>query len=208
MRSKFLVIALGSTLAACATHEPDVPAAGMEPVNVPVVTRSDYVVDLPAPGGVLAPGQAERLDGWFSGLGVRYGDSIYVDSPSYPARSQVEDVAGRYGLLVLSGAPVTGGVLAPQTVRVIVSRTEARVPNCPNWSVPSQPNFANAASSNFGCSVNTNIAAMVANPEDLVHGRDSAGTSDARTAAKSVGFYRNAPPTGEKGLQAIDTKKD
>ena len=55
-------------------------------------------------------------------------------------------------------------------VRVVVSRTRATVPNCPNWSVPSQPNYNNRSMSNFGCAVNSNLAAMVANPEDLVHG--------------------------------------
>lgn len=207
MRSKFLVLALGCTLTACSTNGPDVPAAGMEPVNVPVISRAQYVYDAAAPGGVLAPGEAERLDGWFRGLGVRYGDSIYVDGSAELARNQVSEVAVQYGLAVLEGAPVTAGAVGSETVRVIVSRAEARVPNCPNWSVPSQPNFANAMASNYGCADNSNIAAMVANPEDLVHGRESPTMSDARTATKPVSFYRNAPPTGNNGLMETSTKK-
>lgn len=208
MRSKFLIVALGSTLAACATNAPDVPAAGMEPVNVPVVTRANYVYDAAAPNGALAAGETERLDGWFRGLGVRYGDNIYVDGVADTARGQVAEVASRYGLTVLAGAPVTAGALSPDFVRIIVSRTEARVPNCPNWSVPSQPNFNNTMASNYGCAVNSNIAAMVANPEDLLFGRDASGLSDARTATKPVSVYRNTPPTGTKGLMDISTKKE
>jgi pilus assembly protein CpaD len=60
--------------------------------------------------------------------------------------------------------------------------------------------------SNFGCGVNSNIAAMIANPEDLIHGREGAGTGDVNAAAKAVIFYRSAPPSGSKGLQSIDTK--
>ena len=92
-------------------------------------------------------------------------------------------------------------------VRVVVSRTSASVPNCPNWSVPSQPNLDNNSMSNFGCAVNANLAAMVANPEDLVHGREGGPVGDSLTATKAVDTYRKAVPTGSKGLQEINTKK-
>src|SRR6185369_11013060 len=112
MRSKFLLIALGSALAGCQTATgPDVPAAGLPAVNVPVVTSADYVFDAAAPGGTLAPGEADRLNGWFQGLGLGYGDSVYVDGGYSPAaRAQIAAVAGRYGLMVSPGAPVTAGV--------------------------------------------------------------------------------------------------
>jgi pilus assembly protein CpaD len=61
--------------------------------------------------------------------------------------------------------------------------------------------------SNFGCALNSNLAAMVANPEDLVHGREGSGVGDALTSAKAVGIYRKSEPTGSKGLQDVDTKK-
>jgi pilus assembly protein CpaD len=61
--------------------------------------------------------------------------------------------------------------------------------------------------SNFGCGVNSNIAAMVADPEDLIHGRDGGATGDVNAAAKAVLFYRSAPPTGSKGLQDVNTKQ-
>jgi len=182
---------------------------GVEAVNVPVVSRADYALDLSAPGGSLASSEAGRLDGWFHSLQLGYGDNIYVDGlDAYEARADVARVASRYGMLVSNGSPVTSGEIAPGTVRVVVSRTRASVPNCPNWSVPSQPNLENASMSNFGCSVNANLAAMVANPEDLVHGREGTGLGDARTATKAVESYRNATPTGTKGLQELNTKKD
>jgi pilus assembly protein CpaD len=180
----------------------------MVPVNVPVVSRAHYVYDAGTYGDALALGETDRLDGWFRGLGVGYGDNIYVEGAAYTARGQVAEVASRYGLTLLGGAPATGGALRPDAVRVVVSRTEAHVPNCPNWSRWSQPNFDNTMASNYGCAVNSNIAAMVANPEDLVHGREFSGLSDARTATKPVSVYRNAVPTGTKGLMNISTKKD
>jgi pilus assembly protein CpaD len=206
MRSKIIIIALASSLAACNT--PDQADKGVASVNVPVVTSADYVFDAAAPDGTLAPGEPERLNGWFQGLGLGYGDAIYVDGAyADAARAQVASVAGRYGMMVSEGAPVTAGAVQPGMVRVVVSRRRAEVPGCPNWSVPSQPNYNNRSMSNFGCGVNSNIAAMVADPEDLIHGRDGGATGDVNAAAKAVLFYRSAPPTGSKGLQDVNTKQ-
>jgi pilus assembly protein CpaD len=205
MRSKVILIALASSLAACNT--PDMPDKGVAAVNVPVVTSADYVFDASAPDGALAPGEADRLNGWFQGLGIGYGDSIYVDGAyADAARGQVAAIAGQYGMKVSEGAPVTPSVVQPSTVRVVVSRRRAEVPYCPNWSVPSAPNYDNRNMSNFGCGVNSNIAAMIANPEDLLHGREGDGTSNVNAAARAVQFYRSSPPTGNKGLQDVTTK--
>jgi pilus assembly protein CpaD len=205
MRSRVIVIALASSLAACNT--PDLPDKGLASVNVPVVTSADYVFDASAPDGVLAPGDADRLNGWFQGLGLGYGDTIYVDGPNAEAaRGQVAAIAGQYGMMVSEGAPVTTGVVGPGSVRVVVSRRRASVPYCPNWSLPSEPNYDNRNMSNFGCGVNSNLAAMVANPEDLVHGREAAGTGDVNTGARAVLYYRATPPTGTKGLESLSTK--
>jgi pilus assembly protein CpaD len=205
MRSKLFLIALGSALAGC--NLPDLADKGVAAVNVPVVTSADYVFDASAPDGTLAPGEAERINGWFQGLGIGYGDTIYVDGAyADAARGQIAAIAGQYGMMVSVGAPVTVGTVQPGSVRVVVSRRRAVVPGCPNWSLPSNPNYDNRNMSNFGCGVNSNLAAMVANPEDLVHGREGSGVGDTSTAAKAVIFYRTTPPTGTKGLQDISTK--
>jgi pilus assembly protein CpaD len=205
MRSKVIIIALASSLAAC--HTPELADKGVASVNVPVVTTADYVFEAAAPDGALAPGEGERLSGWFQGLGLGYGDSIYVDGAyADAARGQVAAIAGQYGMAVSPGAPVTTGAVPGGSVRVVVSRRRAEVPFCPNWSLPSQPNYDNRNMSNFGCGVNSNIAAMVANPEDLVHGRDSGGTEDPRTAARAVILYRSTAPTGSKPLEGTSTK--
>ncbi len=63
----------------------------MIPVNVPVVSRADFVFDAAAPNGSLAPSEAARLDAWFRSLDLRYGDSVYVEGGPYSeaARSQI-----------------------------------------------------------------------------------------------------------------------
>jgi pilus assembly protein CpaD len=205
MRRSIALLALATALTGCVTPDPE--SRGVASINVPVVSRADYALDLAAPGGSLPSSEAGRLDGWFRSLQLGYGDSIYVDGPdAYGAKADVARVAGQYGLLVSNGAPVTAGAIQPGTVRVVVSRARASVPGCPNWSVPSQPNFENATMSNFGCAVNSNLAAMVADPVDLVHGREGSGVGDTHTASKAVETYRNAAPTGKAGLKDISTK--
>lgn len=204
MRSKLVLIALSSAaLAGCATTPQSSADRGLASTNVPVVTTADYVFDAAAPGGALAQGESERLNGWFQGLGLGYGDTIYVDGPAPAARAQVASIAGRFGMLVTPGAPATAGMVQPGSVRVVVARRRAEVPGCPNWTRPAAPDFANRSMPNYGCAVNSNIAAMVANPEDLLHGREATGPTDSWTAQRAIEMYRTQPPTGTKGLQSV-----
>lgn len=211
MRTNLMIALLATALAApaLAGGGNDNPARGLESANQPVVTRSDYAFDAAAPDGSLPPSEQYRLDAWFQGLDLGYGDRIYVDGAyADAARSDVARVAGRYGLLVSRGAPMSQGVVAPGAVRVVVSRTRASVLGCPNWREESQPNYANHSMSNFGCAVNSNMAAMIADPNDLVWGRQGSGVGDALTSSRAIQSYRNAKPTGESGLLEINTKKD
>jgi pilus assembly protein CpaD len=207
MRRHFALLALATALAGCTHDTPTTsPARGLAPVNVPVVSRAEYVFDAAAPDGSLPSSEEARLNAWFSSLNLGYGDAIYVDGAAPSARGDVARVAGQYGMLISEGSPVTAGMVAPGSVRVVVSRARASVPNCPNWSRPSQPNFDNSQMSNLGCGVNSNLAAMIANPDDLVHGREGNPYVDAAAASRGVGVYYTTPPTGKKGLQSIDTK--
>lgn len=205
MRSKLLIIALATVVGGCVTQ--DRPDTGVAAVHVPVVTSADYVFDAATPAGSLAPGEADRLNGWFQGLGLGFGDRIYLDGAyADQARIQVAAIAGQYGMLVSDGAPVTAGAVQPGSVRVVVSRRRAVVPGCPDWSRAAQPNVENRNMSNFGCGVNSNLAAMIADPEDLLHGRESAAAVDVRTGSRAVQYYRSTAPTGTKGLQDVSPK--
>ena len=208
MRTNLMIALLATALAGPAFAGGIEASRGLDSVNVPVVTRSDYAFDAAAPDGSLPQSEQYRLDAWFQGLNLGYGDHIYVEGPyADAARSDVARVAGRYGLLVSSGSPISQGLVGPGLVRVVVSRTVASVPNCPNWREESQPNFANHSMSNFGCAVNSNMAAMIADPNDLVWGREGTGVGDADTSSRAIRSYRNAKPTGENGLLDVTTKK-
>lgn len=207
MRRTFALLVLVPALSGCLATAQDKypnPARGVESVHQPVVSRTDYALDLATAAGSLPSTEEARLDAWFNSLQLGYGDSVFVDG-IHPdgVRKDVERIAGQYGLLLSDGSPVTNGEVQPGTARVVVSRTRASVPGCPNWTVPLQPSHENLSMSNHGCSVNGNLAAMIANPEDLVHGRDPGGIVDNNTATRAVESYRAGK---YKALQSVSTK--
>lgn len=75
-------------------------------------------------------------------------------------------------------------------LQVAVDHLLAQVPNCPNWDV--HPNFAFSANAlpNLGCADHSNLAAMVANPRDLIVGEVPSAPSGHAPLRGEVN-YRN-----------------
>lgn len=196
MRASYTTLALVAALALGACGPVN---RGLESVNQPVVQRTDYVFDISGYGFNAA--EERRLADWFDALHLRYGDRVAIDSRGGDdsARAGIAAVAARYGILLSDTAPVTQGSDQASGVRVVVSRSTASVPNCPNWDRVSQPEFAASTTSNFGCAVNSNLAAMIADPADLIHGRDG-GSTDPLTISRAIKSYRDAKNTGDAGL--------
>jgi len=181
----------------------------LESVRQPVVERNNFVFDVSTlPGGGLAVSEQRRLLGWLEALDLGYGDRISLDDPldSDQTRGSVESVATRFGVLLAEMAPVTEGDIAPGTARVIVMRTEASVPGCPDWSQKVDNKLNNATSPGYGCAINGNMAAMVANKEDLVRGARGTGTTVIMSNNKAIKTYREMPATGAAGLKEISSK--
>jgi len=180
---------------------------GVEPAHQPVVQRTDFVFDVgPDGSGALGADERARLVGWFDALGLRYGDRVaFAEGPGGAARSLrdgIEGVVGRYGLLIAEVAPVTAGEAPAGSVRVVVSRSTAHVPGCPAWGDRAEANLIGGLSDNYGCATNMNLAAMVADPQDLVEGREGALDPTNGVSARAIKTYREKKPTGAGGLQS------
>lgn len=208
-KSLAAVVAIGAALALPSAALAKKPprerhdaSRGLDSLNQPVVQRTDYLLDLADNGG-LGEADLSRLDSWFSSLGLGYGDHVFVDRGTGAGRQDVARVAAAYGLLLSPGAPILEGEVPMGAVRVIVSRTTASVPTCPNYVSDRGPS---STSSNYGCGVNSNLAAMIADPNDLVLGQTGSVLTDAHTSSKAIRFYRQTQPTGTKGLTDVSTK--
>lgn len=173
-------------------------------VKQPVVERTNYTLDVRTNGSGLPISEQQRVDGWFETMGLAYGDRISVEDPtSNPAvESAVAELAGRYGLLVSPAAPTTAGFLEPGQARIVVTRSSASVPGCPDWSVKSDMNYNNSTHPGYGCATNSNLAAMVADPQDLLEGKKGSGETVIATGTKAIDTYRQSAPTGAGGLAA------
>jgi pilus assembly protein CpaD len=185
-----LAITLGLAVTGCG----GIPGnRSLESVHQPVVERNNYTLDVTTgPGGISGP-ERGRLAGWFEAMGLRYGDRIAIDDPlrSSATRTAVEEMVGRYGLLVSGEPPLTPGYVNAGSARIIITRSKATVPNCPDWSAQSDANPKNALSSNYGCATNGNIAAMVANPEHLLKGEAGRGNTVVQTSNKVIDSFLN-----------------
>lgn len=193
-----IAAALGLTLAGC---------GGMATNNTlystkqPVVSRQNFTLDISTISSGLPVSEQVRLNGWFEAMDLRYGDRIAIEDPgSNPAvTNAINELAGRYGLIVSKTAPTTAGFLQAGQARVVITRSTAEVPGCPDWSAKSDMNYLNATSPGYGCATNSNLAAMVADPEDLLEGKKGDGENVVATATKAISTYRDAAPTGAGG---------
>jgi len=205
MRQTFLPLAAALLLAGCG----GTLNRGVESVHQPVVSRTEMAMDLWTSGGALAAGEDARLDGWLRSMRVGYGDRVSVADPAGAApraRQQVGGAVAAWGLLLQPDAPVASAPVPPAMIRVVLSRTRATVPGCPDWSRDSSNEFEASTSSNYGCATNANLAAMVADPEDLLRGHDGRATGDPSQIGKAIRAYRDAVPGGGGG-QTIKSEK-
>ena len=81
-------------------------------------------------------------------------------------------------------------------MRVVVTRTTASVPGCPDFSHRSHTDFQARTSANYGCGTNSTLAAMIADPEDLVRGQNADEEDQAR-ASKAIRAYRDKKVGGQ-----------
>jgi len=193
-----IALSLGLGLAACGDTQHN---RSLNSVKQPVVSRANYTLDLSTSATGLSVPEQARLAAWFETLDLGYGDRVAIDDPmaSPAVREDVAAVASRFGILVSEAAPVTEGYVDPGNVRIVVSRSTAYVPGCPDFSDQYAHTLGNETSNNFGCAVNSNIAAMVADPEHLLKGAKGTGETVVMSSTKAIQTYREAAPTGSGG---------
>jgi len=202
-----LAISLGAALSAC-NSVPEGANRSLYSTKQPVVERSNFTLDVAAGADGLAIPEQQRLAAWFETLDLGYGDRVAVDGSlgGDAVREDVAAIAGRHGILLSDVAPVTEGYVDPGKIRVVVTRSHASVPGCPDWSEQYATNLGNTTSAGYGCAVNGNLAAMMADPEHLLKGAEGTGETVVMSSSKAIQSYRDKQPTGAGGLPAVSTQ--
>jgi pilus assembly protein CpaD len=201
------LLALAGTLAGCMGGKGETNRS-LDSVHQPIVSNQIFNFDVATLGGDLPPTEQGRLEGWLDAMGVSYGDRIAIEDPSLygkgPATAHIKRMVERRGLLVSDAVPVTAGAVPGGYLRVTITRASARVPGCPNWDQKESSSDVNATSSNYGCATNSNLAAMVADPNDLIKGTGNTRT-DPTAGTKPIRSFREKEPTGKGELKQTAT---
>ncbi len=196
-----LALSLGLGLAACGGNGPH--NASLDSIKQPVVERTNYMLDVSAGTSGLTVPEQQRVAQWFEMLDLGYGDRVAIDDAltNRAVREDIAAIAARHGILLSEGTPVTQGFVNPGDVRVIVTRSSAHVPDCPDWSGQFGTTLGNTMSEGFGCAVNSNFAAMVADPEHLLEGAKGTGETTVMTSNAAINSFRDRKPTGGGGTE-------
>ena len=184
-----IALSLGLALTACGGMPTN---RSVYSVHQPVVERSQVALDVTTSSDGLPVAEQRRVAAWFEAMDLRYGDRLSVEDPLGRAetRDAVAQIAGRYGLLLADSTPVTSGELQPGQARVVILRTRASVPGCPDWSDASDTSLGNGISANYGCANNANLASMIANPDDLLRGQKGSPDTYIDTSGASIKAYQ------------------
>ncbi|AKH42448.1 pilus assembly protein CpaD [Altererythrobacter atlanticus] len=202
-----LAISLGLALSACNSAGGDMNRS-LYSTKQPVVERHNYTLDVSAGSGGVPVQEQRRLAAWFEAMDLGYGDRVAIDGSlsDSAAQEDIAALAGRHGILLSDEAPVTEGYVDPGKIRVVVSRSSAYVPGCPDWSEQYASNLGNRTTSGFGCSINSNMAAMMADPEHLLKGAEATGDTVVMSSSKAIQTYRDKQPTGAGNLPAVSSQ--
>jgi pilus assembly protein CpaD len=127
-------------------------------------------------------------------------------SVTSPAGAKAEDVAAEARKALneagvswedMSGAGYIPADGASGEVVLSYTRYVATGPACGVFDDQLERDFANKRSANFGCATQQNIAAMIADPRDLVQPADEA-PADAATRIRSIEKYRKGEKTSSE----------
>ncbi|MCP5396233.1 MAG: hypothetical protein H6918_05800 [Sphingomonadaceae bacterium] len=85
-------------------------------------------------------------------------------------RDAIAQIASRHGILVSEGAPVTSGYVS-QAQPCVITRSKRFGAGLPGLVCQVRPELRQRDQPGYGCAIGSNLAAMVADPEDLIRGK-------------------------------------
>ncbi len=197
------ILAVLLTTAACDTPFPEtqneyVPVASSERFPIEVA-KGPVQFDVSSQSASLNAQQKDTVVRFAQQAKSNYASVIHVRRPTGGGRSIA--VAGAIKRVLLKqGVPESmivqstydGSASSPVVVSYI--RTYAVTQECGNWDEDLAITYSNSGYANYGCAVQNNVAAMVANPQDLVMPRTET-PSDPMRRSTVFDKYREGVPT-------------
>lgn len=183
----------GATLAACGDSAPEYASADSPKNNRVVAVRHEHVVRFAGNASALDPQETARLSRFLAGNRSESGAVIAVGPATSGALNAGRERVVRDALITRGYRPVdvvyVTSADALNQVTVSISSSVVVTPRCPDYSKPTEYNYTNTPHSNHGCANTHNLGVMVADPADLIRGRDEGG-QDGTGSVLAVQRYR------------------
>jgi pilus assembly protein CpaD len=201
------IAAIAGALAAC--DSPGEWSAAEAPRHVRVdFQRLTHTAGFSVSATQLAKNEQESLNAFLQAAQVTTDDPVYLEGAAGDrlGAARISALARdltRQGYSVAT-LPTAPDAVPKNALLVVVERYVVTPPDCPNWTKSSSDDHENAQSSNFGCSDANNLGLMVADPRDLVIGRNL-GPAGAAQAGLAIQRYRAGQTTPLLGTQAGQT---
>jgi pilus assembly protein CpaD len=183
----------------------------MHPITV---TKGMVKMQVPSHSSRMTPAHEDAVIRFAQQAKAHDAGTVYIKRPGGSVSSDV--VAGRVTQLLASEGVATTAMKHSTygghgPVIVSYSRHFASTNECGDWSEDLSQTYSNTLPPNYGCAQQHNIAAMVANPKDLVTPRTMT-PSDAGRRANVLDSYREGKPTnsssdGEDKVEVSDAVK-
>lgn len=207
-KAPLLLMSLG-TLLMVAGCKKDTANASLNTQYAARISAEQIFYDIRfSPNNRISTWQLKGHEAFMRQLGLRYGDRISIDDPepsgAAERRAVVAGLLAKFGLIPENDAVVTKGFIPPNGIRLVIQRAKAQVNNCPSWADSNATRHGVDMMNNTGCATATNLAAMVADPNDLVEGRPYKG-STAQTIVKAVKAHHDTPASQSGPLNTSDT---
>jgi pilus assembly protein CpaD len=193
-----LTLSIGLALAACNPLTPPFKPGDSSYKQLKV----DYVrLTHPAvfgPNAVkLSSEESQKLSAFLDNAQVGADDHVYIEQPQTADHLSAQRIGQIAHQLATRGIgvrtlPAKGDIPADQ-LTVLVERYVVTPPNCPDWTKDPVADHENDVYGNFGCANVTNLGLMVADPRDLVIGRQM-GPEVGNPALAGIARYRDGKP--------------
>lgn len=211
-----VVLLSAAVLTACAPRNDETGEVELRATPKTAIMNKDIEVSRFSPSvkidfgsglGQVSEGQKLRLDHFMKIQKIPFGSVVEVELPAENANSDLASL--RYGALggyLLEQGydvqPKVSADSAENALRVYVTRYVAIVEaDCQKgWRRPEGTNYENLPLPHMGCSTASTLAAMIANPKDLIE-PGALDAADAERASKAIQKYR-----GSKGGAAAAAK--
>ncbi|PBB89490.1 pilus assembly protein CpaD [Mesorhizobium sp. WSM3864] len=205
--SPVLAIALAASLAGCANFHRDSVTVGSIPddyrTNHPIViAEKNQKIDLPVGAGDrgMTASQRDTLLGFLDGYDRSAAPALTIAAPVGSANQAAAQAASRdFARLAMAAGVKRNNIImtsyqsavpeASAPVRVAFVAVRAQTDKCGRWPEDLTETSENKHYADFGCSYQNNLAAQMANPNDLLGPRKQSDI-DAENRGAVIDVYR------------------